>query len=69
MRQVTLALLKPDLFSNPFHILKVQGWIRASGVAILKQKSVHWTKDQASYFYAEHEGKFFQERLIQYMSR
>ncbi|KAJ2720418.1 Nucleoside diphosphate kinase 6 [Coemansia sp. Benny D115] len=65
----TLALLKPDLLADPGMVAQVLAEIRLQqGITIVQHKELQWTEDDASKFYAEHQGRFFYERLVGYMS-
>ncbi|KAJ9049690.1 Nucleoside diphosphate kinase 6 [Entomophthora muscae] len=68
--QYTLALLKPDLFTQP-HCVKavLNEFIPRNGLKIVIQKTVSWSVKDAQYFYAEHRGKYFFQRLTDYLSR
>lgn len=68
-RQLTLALLKPDICADSSLPPKIFDAINANNMKILKQRQVLWTQEQAGAFYAEHKGKFFYERLCGYMTR
>ncbi|KAJ9056943.1 hypothetical protein DSO57_1027310 [Entomophthora muscae] len=67
--QYTLALLKPDLFTQP-HCVKavLNEFIPMNGLKIVIQKTVSWSVKDAQYFYAEHRGKYFFQRLTDYLS-
>lgn len=68
--QFTLALLKPDLFGNPKNLKLVQeSIINTHRLSILDYKVIRWTSLEARSFYAEHDGRTFQNRLVTYMSR
>ncbi|KAI8874176.1 nucleoside diphosphate kinase [Ramicandelaber brevisporus] len=57
-RQLTLALIKPDLYADP----------SARLFTILCQRVVHWREADAAQFYAVHKGKFYYRRLVDYMT-
>ncbi|KAI7874595.1 nucleoside diphosphate kinase [Lichtheimia hyalospora FSU 10163] len=67
-RQLTLALLKPDICADASLQPKILNAIHANNMKVLKQRQVLWTQEQAGAFYAEHKGKFFYERLCGYMT-
>ncbi|AXA52286.1 nucleoside-diphosphate kinase [Malassezia restricta] len=63
--ELTLALIKPTVCAFPPHILHAVRRIQAHpSLAIARSTSFHWTPDAAAAFYAEHQGKFYYERLI-----
>jgi len=66
--ELTLAILKPDLSSNPLAVECVRDIILKNGFYFIKTKHVKLNKDQASEFYKEHKGKFFYERLVSFMA-
>ncbi|KAI9226439.1 MAG: nucleoside diphosphate kinase [Piptocephalis tieghemiana] len=70
VRQVTLALLKPDLCADPARVSAVLRTLGAtsSGLHILHQRRLVWSQEDAAHFYAEHKGRFFYERLVGYMT-
>ncbi|KAJ9442246.1 Nucleoside diphosphate kinase [Diplonema papillatum] len=63
----TIALIKPDAVGKGLtsEILKK---IRSLGYTILRDETVHMTRDQAGAFYEEHKGKSFYEKLITFMT-
>ncbi|KAK9764979.1 hypothetical protein K7432_007051 [Basidiobolus ranarum] len=67
-RQLTLGLLKPDLCANPIAVSQIQKRIREANFEVVETKDLVWTKSEAEKFYSEHEGKFFFERLVGYMT-
>ncbi|KAL0073899.1 nucleoside diphosphate kinase [Phycomyces blakesleeanus] len=67
-RQLTLALLKPDICASQKLQVRVHEAIEAQNIKIVSQRPVLWTKEEAGAFYAEHKGKFFYDRLCGYMT-
>ncbi|KAF7730561.1 Nucleoside diphosphate kinase 6 [Apophysomyces ossiformis] len=67
-KQLTLALLKPDICANPALPQKIYEAIRKREIDIIQRRDVLWTETEAGAFYAEHKGKFFFERLCGYMT-
>ncbi|RKP38935.1 nucleoside diphosphate kinase [Dimargaris cristalligena] len=66
--QLTLGLLKPDIFANPVFLDLALARIRAQSHMRIRQATiVQWSPEQAADFYAEHHGKFFYQRLCDYM--
>eukprot|EP00055_Hartaetosiga_balthica_P004104 m.10150 g.10150 ORF g.10150 m.10150 type:complete len:186 (+) comp3621_c0_seq1:45-602(+) len=68
LRQVTLALLKPDLVMHRHRLANVYNIIHSNDFYILRHQPFQWTKEEAGQFYADHKGKFFFDRLVAYMS-
>ncbi|KJE92267.1 nucleoside-diphosphate kinase [Capsaspora owczarzaki ATCC 30864] len=67
-RQLTLAVIKPDLFANPARVQAIMDVIQEHRFEIKHSAVVRWTRADAERFYAEHHGKFFFNRLTGYMS-
>lgn len=66
--QLTLALIKPDAFHIPHIVQNVHETILSEGFLILRRVVMHLGRDDAERFYTEHEGKFFYNRLVTFMS-
>ncbi|XP_028406269.1 nucleoside diphosphate kinase 6-like [Dendronephthya gigantea] len=66
--QLTLAILKPDLLTNPVFLKSVKDRILKENFWILKWKILQWQRHDAELFYQEHRGKFFFHRLVSFMS-
>ena len=65
---LTLAILKPDLVLHPLHLAAVRRTIVESKFWVVRSSLITLSKEQAGDFYAEHEGKFFQQRLVEHMT-
>ena len=65
---LTLAILKPDVFAHTIHHVKILDLISNEKFIIAKQSVLSWDPVQAEEFYSEHRGKFFQQRLVEFMS-
>ena len=65
--QRTLAIIKPDAVrkGSENEIINV---IKYSGFSIINMKKLKLTQDLAAGFYAEHEGKAFYDKLINFMT-
>jgi len=61
----TLAIIKPDVVKNAAEIEDI---ILKAGFTIVGKRRVVLSPEQASDFYAEHQGKLFFSILISYMS-
>ena len=66
--QLTLAILKPDLMTNPTRLQSVKEKILKEKFWILRWSILHWQRKDAELFYQEHRGKFFFQRLTSFMS-
>ena len=66
--QLTLAVLKPDVIANPVTHSHVQSMIMQHNFLIVRSRQLRMTRARAELFYQEHEGKFFYNRLVSYMS-
>ena len=64
--QTTLSIIKPDAVSKNV-IGKVIERFEDAGLRIVASKMIKLDKEKASGFYAEHEGKPFFEKLVNYM--
>ncbi len=62
----TVMILKPDAVEANI-IGKVLSRIESDGMQVKRLRMQNLTEDQATEFYAEHEGKEFYERLINFM--
>ncbi|KAJ1821614.1 hypothetical protein GGH91_000944 [Coemansia sp. RSA 2671] len=66
---LTLALLKPDLLADPQTVERIVEEIRRTpGLQIVESAQLFWTREQAEEFYDEHRGRFFYNRLVDYMT-
>ena len=66
--ELTLAILKPDISSHPIRKAKIISEIKAAGFQIIKSGDFHWKRQEAEKFYAEHKGRFFYPRLVDFIS-
>nr|CAG4641333.1 EOG090X0HUX [Eulimnadia texana] len=65
---VTLAILKPDVVKVPYVLREIRHKILDSGFFIVRSKEFLLNKDLANKFYEEHQGRFFLNRLVTFMS-
>lgn len=61
----TLAIIKPDAVQDADEIKRI---IKASGFAVIAERKIHLSTEQAGDFYAEHYGKMFFTNLMSFMS-
>jgi len=66
--ETTVAVIKPDAYEKQDEKDAIINKIKEAGFRISAQKEVNLTKDLASWFYKEHEGKQFFDSLTEYMS-
>ena len=66
--ELTLAILKPDLVANPADLAAVKSLILDADFRVLRERRLRLSADDAHRFYAEHQGKFFFNRLVTYMT-
>mgnify|MGYP003300839294 CR=1 FL=1 len=65
--QTTLSIIKPDAVSK--NVLgKILDRFESSGLKIVAIKMLHLDQDMAEGFYAEHKGKPFFDKLINFMT-
>ncbi|XP_046576015.1 nucleoside diphosphate kinase 6-like isoform X2 [Haliotis rubra] len=66
--ELTLAILKPDVVAQP-HILKeIRSVILQQEFLFVRSKKLILSPTRAKEFYKEHDGKFFLNRLVSFMS-
>lgn len=66
---LTFAMIKPHAVKNPValkHILRI---IDENGFKIVKKARIKFNYQSAGKFYSEHEGRFYFNRLITFMTR
>ncbi|MBA5763304.1 nucleoside-diphosphate kinase [Vibrio sp. 404] len=63
----TFSIVKPDAVKRNL-IGEIYNRIEKAGLSIVAAKMVHLTEEQASGFYAEHEGKEFFPALKEFMT-
>ena len=62
----TLSIIKPDaVFAG--HTEGILEMIKAAGLSVVHSSFNHLSREEAKNFYAEHDGKEFQQRLIDFM--
>eukprot|EP00095_Tigriopus_kingsejongensis_P001317 maker-scaffold249_size238305-snap-gene-0.14 protein:Tk01317 transcript:maker-scaffold249_size238305-snap-gene-0.14-mRNA-1 annotation:"hypothetical protein LOTGIDRAFT_112601" len=66
--QLTLAIIKPDISRMTFSVLKIREMMLDHQFLVVRTKKMAMTRPQAEQFYGEHEGKFFFNRLVTFMS-
>lgn len=66
--QLTLAIFKPNLVSHPHLVHQIKDRIHKKGFLFIRSKRMHLTRTRVEDFYREHEGRFFYNRLVSFMS-
>lgn len=66
--QLTLAILKPNVVSHPHLVHQIKDMIHQRGFLFIRSKRMHLTRSRVEDFYREHEGRFFYNRLVSFMS-
>lgn len=65
--QRTFSIIKPDGIHKNI-IGTIYSRFEAAGLKVVAAKMLHLSEEQAAGFYAEHKGKPFYDKLIQYMT-
>ncbi|XP_043297780.1 nucleoside diphosphate kinase 6 isoform X3 [Cervus elaphus] len=66
--QLTLALIKPDAVAHPLILEAVHQQILSNKFLIVRMRELLWRKEDCQKFYREHEGRFFYQRLVEFMA-
>ncbi|XP_032174433.1 nucleoside diphosphate kinase 6 isoform X2 [Mustela erminea] len=66
--QLTLALIKPDAVAHPLILEAVHQQILSNKFHIVRMRELLWRKEECQQFYKEHEGRFFYQRLVEFMA-
>ncbi|XP_063782710.1 nucleoside diphosphate kinase 6 isoform X2 [Pseudophryne corroboree] len=66
--QLTLAVIKPDAVAHPVISEAVHEKILNNNFLIVKSKELQWRVKDSQNFYSEHTGRFFYQRLVEFMS-
>ncbi|XP_075455363.1 nucleoside diphosphate kinase 6-like [Ascaphus truei] len=67
--QLTLAVIKPDAVAHPIISEAVHEKILNNNFLIVRSKELRWRATDSQSFYREHTGRFFYQRLVEFMSR
>lgn len=65
--QLTLAVIKPDAVAHPL-ILEALHEKIVENFIIIRKKDLMWRREDSERFYAEHAGRFFYQRLVEFMT-
>ncbi|XP_053525456.1 nucleoside diphosphate kinase 6 isoform X2 [Artibeus jamaicensis] len=66
--QLTLALIKPDAVAHPLILEAVHQQILSNKFLIVRMRELAWRKEDCQRFYQEHRGRFFYQRLVEFMA-
>ncbi|XP_076873025.1 nucleoside diphosphate kinase 6 isoform X2 [Brachyhypopomus gauderio] len=66
--QLTLAVIKPDAAAHPLIVEALHQKILENNFIIVRKKDLMWRRNDSERFYAEHKGRFFYQRLVEFMS-
>ncbi|XP_041660716.1 nucleoside diphosphate kinase 6 [Cheilinus undulatus] len=66
--QLTLAVIKPDAVANPIMLEALHQRILDDNFLIVRCREIVWRRQDSERFYAEHSGRFFYQRLVEFMS-
>lgn len=67
--ELTLAIIKPHIITQPYALQKIRELILTSNFKIVRYKRYRFTEEVARKFYEEHKEKFFYKRLHGLMCR
>lgn len=66
---LTFAMIKPHIVKNPWALSQIMRIIDENNFTIVKKSRVKFNLKSAKQFYSEHEGRFYYNRLVTFMSR
>ncbi|ESP00658.1 hypothetical protein LOTGIDRAFT_112601 [Lottia gigantea] len=66
--QLTLAILKPDVTARPHIVKEIKSMILRKKFYFVESKKMKLAQSEIETFYKEHEGKFFHNRLVNFMN-
>ncbi|XP_005383435.1 PREDICTED: nucleoside diphosphate kinase 6 [Chinchilla lanigera] len=66
--QLTLALIKPDAVAHPLILEAIHQQILSHKFLIVRSRELLWRREDCRSFYREHEGRFFYQRLVEFMA-
>ena len=67
--KLTLAILKPDVVKVPFVLQQIRQIMLNQGFYVVRFRELNFSREDARLFYLEHEGRFFHNRLLTFMTR
>ncbi|XP_072452747.1 nucleoside diphosphate kinase 6 [Notamacropus eugenii] len=66
--QLTLALIKPDAVAHPLILEAIHQQILSHQLLIVRARDLLWRREDSQHFYQEHAGRFFYQRLVEFMA-
>ncbi|XP_027710183.1 nucleoside diphosphate kinase 6 [Vombatus ursinus] len=66
--QLTLALIKPDAVAHPLILEAIHQQILSNQLLIVRTRDLVWRREDCQQFYQEHAGRFFYQRLVEFMA-
>ncbi|NP_001279453.1 nucleoside diphosphate kinase 6 [Callorhinchus milii] len=66
--QLTLALVKPDAVAHPLILQAIHQKILENDFIIVTNRDLTWSREASQTFYSQHSGRFFYQRLVEFMS-
>ncbi|XP_035663844.1 nucleoside diphosphate kinase 6-like [Branchiostoma floridae] len=66
--QLTLALIKPDIHGHPRLYRHLVDTVLQNRLLFVRSRVLRWSQKDSGHFYAEHEGRFFYNRLVGFMA-
>ncbi|XP_074083421.1 nucleoside diphosphate kinase 6 [Macrotis lagotis] len=66
--QLTLALIKPDAVAHPLILEAIHQQILSHQLLIVRARDLVWGREACGRFYQEHAGRFFYQRLVEFMA-
>ncbi|XP_062324157.1 nucleoside diphosphate kinase 6 [Osmerus eperlanus] len=66
--QLTLAVIKPDAVAHPVIMEALHQKILENNFVIVRCRDLVWRRQDSEKFYEEHAGRFFYQRLVEFMS-
>ncbi|XP_043821471.1 nucleoside diphosphate kinase 6 isoform X2 [Dromiciops gliroides] len=66
--QLTLALIKPDAVAHPLILEAIHQQILSNQLLIVRMRDLVWRREDCQQFYQEHKGRFFYQRLVEFMA-
>nr|XP_056702646.1 nucleoside diphosphate kinase 6 [Euleptes europaea] len=66
--QLTLAIVKPDAVAHPLVLDAVHETILSNRFLIVRSRDLVWNRQDSQQFYQEHAGRFFYQRLVEFMA-
>ncbi|KAM9782490.1 nucleoside diphosphate kinase 6 [Neosynchiropus ocellatus] len=66
--QLTLAVIKPDAVAHPVMLQALHQKILDDNFSVVRCRELVFRRQDSERFYSEHAGRFFYQRLVEFMS-